>query len=163
MKTKRTLYICLCAMLAACLLGGIWLYRNRTIQRDPTQAEIDAAQAYKPASAAQAPSEKEYLLGLCTSQGDVQVGDGQYTGYTSDSLPEILHQCQQILQIVLSQEGELSICYLTTDSKQVILSYDDSGLFELVVYDQEADLMYHEINGTSTVWENFSTGLQFGS
>lgn len=154
-------------LLAVCLsisLGYVLL--NPTTDREPTAEEIAASREYVidwtavPGWEA-GMTEKEFLLNLCSFAEEKVIGDTTHTLYSSDVLPVYLHRCHDLTEIIL-RENYLYISYLAEDKDQVILAYDDNGLYELCIYDAEKDTLFHEIDGSAVIWNKFRKGFQWG-
>ena len=166
MKKRPIIYLCCISLLISILICGIQLYQGRTIQRAPTQAEIDGAQAYKIhwdspewETYAGPGSDKVQLLAMCQPQEDKQVDGTWYKSYTSSALHYCLYQCVTIGDILLSEDGILRISYYALDDRQVILSFVDEGMTELVIFHQPTNTMYRESGGEAVILENAGSGI----
>lgn len=163
---KSTLRIWL-IVLAVCLaIPVVYVLCNRSTSREATAEEIREAESYLIDWSAMAGwedgmTEKEFILSLCSHDRDEEVGGVNQSYYTSEILPERLHRFGRWME-VMERQGCLYVCYLAEDDDQVILAYTDEGIYEVCVYDEETDSMYHMIDGTSVVWNKFRNGFQFG-
>jgi len=76
-------------------------------------------------------------------------------------LGEYLYRCAELAEITLMNDT-LYLTYYCEDKDMVILAYNDQGLNEMAVHDDETDTLYHMIDGSSVVWSNFRGGFQWG-
>ena len=164
---KSTLRICLIVIAVCLVIPLIYVLCNQSSSREATAAEIAEANAYLVDWSGkegwqEGMTEKEYILSLCSHDRDETSGDVTQSYYVSDVLHTHLHRFGRWAE-VMERRGYLYVCYLTEDDDQVILAYDDEGIYEICIYDGETDTMYHMIEGTSVVWSKFRNGFQFGN
>lgn len=158
MSNKQVLKIGL-AVIAVCLIiSGIYLVVNRSTSREPTQEELETYTPY-----AVETLNTQSVLSQCTEVGEEEIGEHTYTTFTSDTLGAELYQCAEITEIIMNEAGTLHISYLDTVGRTVIIGFSDEGMIELAVYDEPTDTLFHIINGTTTVWQKFRNGIQWGA
>lgn len=164
-KQNKTLRICLIAFLVSCLISGIYLFANRSTKRLPTPEETAMAQTYVAdfnALTGKEGAKKDIILSMCVQGEDKQSRFATYKSFTSDTLSNYLYQCVEVKEILLAEDGKLSISYLALEDREVILVYDENGLFELAVYTPENDTLYYQQGEKVELWEKFRKGIQFG-
>lgn len=166
MSPKKTLVIGL-SVIAACLLFCVvFLFVNRSTQREPTAQEIEACEIYKVDWQDQLGaegSEKALILSLCTFTEEKTIGGHTYNLYSSDTLGAYLYRFREFIEIALSGDSVLYVQYYDLDGRMVTLGYADTGLQEMAVYDPETDTLYHELEGNVEVWTKFRNGIQWGA
>jgi len=163
---KRTLRICLIVLVVSLLIPVVYMATNRSTSRDATEAEIAAHQTYAVDWSAvpgweEGMTEKEFLLNLSSFQEEKEIGSNIHQVYSSDVLGEYLYRCAELAEITLMNDT-LYLTYYCEDKDMVILAYNDQGLNEMAVHDDETDTLYHMIDGSSVVWSNFRGGFQWG-
>lgn len=163
-KDKR-IFVIGAAVIAVCLLvAGIYAVLNRSTSREATPGELEAHQAYDvdwQALTEEEKTDKQVILSLCTEAGEKTVGSNTYTTYTPNGVEQHLYKFKTLDEIILTDTAVM-LSYTDADGCTVILSYDDKGLNEMAVYHPESDIMYHYINGVTTVWEKFYHGVHIG-
>lgn len=167
MSKKKTLIIGLSVIVVCLLIAGIGMIVNRSQSREATAEEIAAHVPYavdwtQVSGWQEGMSEQEFILSMCSYEGQTEVGDNVYDSYSSDTLAGFLYRCNELSDI-MALNGILYITYYPEGEDMVILGYDDSGLCEKAVYDGETDTMFHELDGTATVWTKFRNGVQWGA
>lgn len=163
---KKTVRIWVAVIVVCLLISGIYILTNRSTKREPTQQEIEAYAPYAVDWTAvpgweDGMTEKEFILSLCTYEGEQEIGSNTHKIYTSEILANYLYQCREITEIT-ELNGTLYISYFGQGEDMNIIAYDDNGLCEKAIYIAETDTLYHEINGTIEVWSKFRTGFQWG-
>ena len=119
---------------------------SRTEEASPAEivlAEKYKATAFTPTEAyltnAVSLSEKEQLLTFCTEISRTQIGDTNLLiGYSERNLKTVLAECRSVTD-VFQVNGILYISYVANDGKEVILSYSDSGFYDLCAYNSADD------------------------
>lgn len=159
-SNKKTLGIGL-GIIAVCLaVCMVYMIANRSTKREPTQAETAAAAPYAVTWQGEG-SEKEIILSMCTFLEEKTIGENLYRTYSSDSLGSKLYNFAEFMEIAESADV-LYIQYTTPEGGMVTMGYNDEGLMELAIYDQACDTLYHQLDGTTEVWEKFRNGVQWG-
>lgn len=130
-------------ILIGCLIWG-QSTSNRTLSRPLSQEEAGAYEKdllSLPDAGGRAPSAAE-VLAYCTMQGQKTIDGTRYTLYTSDTLPEYLHQCAAIREIMETAEGTVYITYTSRNAEQVTLTISGSGIMQKDIYAEKADTYY---------------------
>jgi len=72
----------------------------------------------------------------------------------------LLPHCMELREITLSGEV-LYISYIADDGKEIILTYNDEGLFDLCVYDNADDTFVFIGRGKQEKYLNFRHSTEF--
>lgn len=164
---KSTVRNCL-ILIAVCLLVSVgYVLMNRSTSREATAQEIEDHAAYlvdwtSVPGWEDGKGEKEFILSLCSYVEEQEIGSNVHQVYSSDILGDYLYRCHDLTEITV-MNGSLYITYYAEDGDMVILAYNDAGLFERAVYDAQTDTLFHEMNGSTVIWNKFRNGFQFGS
>ncbi len=172
MDKKKPLLVGL-AVIALCF-GIVLVYGllNRTTMRAPTPEETAKYEPYgihwQTATGTEG-SDVEIILGLCTFTEELTIGENRYKSYTSDTLGDYLWEYGEELSVSLYLDPEtgaekaLYIQYTNVDGETVILGYDQAeGLMEMGIFNPNADVFYHWLQGNVEVWEKFAGGVRWG-
>jgi hypothetical protein len=107
-----------------------------------------------------ATSTMDTILDLCTFKSEETVGEYVITMYTSETLPSYLHDCQEITDISVFN-GFLYIYYATHDGSSVILCYDQNGLVDKGIRNDESNTVVYYNDGQYYQSETFIDGSQY--
>ncbi len=142
----RTIF--LLALVVECILIGCLIWGksvpSRALPRRLSAEEAERYESYSislPDAGGRAPSAAG-VLAYCTFQEEKTVGSARYTFYTSDALPEYIHQCAAILEIMETSEGTVYITYTSQNAERVILTISDSGIIQKDIYAEKTDTYY---------------------
>lgn len=97
---------------------------------------------------------KESILNECEFVSETIIGNSRISTYSSDTLHQYLNSCSEITDISVSN-NYLYIYYTTTSGEEIILCYDDSGLYNKVIYSPVTDSAVIEVDGVTTTTSNF--------
>ncbi len=164
-KQNKTLRTFLIIFVVCCLTSGIYLFANRSTKRLPTPEETAMAQTYAAdfnALTGRGGAQKDIILSMCVQGENKQSRFEEYKSFTSTALSDYLYQCVEVKEILLADDGKLSVSYVALEDREVILVYDQDGLFELAVYTPANDTLYYQQGEKVEVWEKFRSGIQFG-
>lgn len=162
--SRRTFRILIGVIVLCLVIGFAAMYFGRTQQRQATAEEMAASMPYRvhwQEALGSEESDLDIILSLCIQGEDVTIGSNTYKTYISDSLPRYLHNCATLTEILQGADGSLNISYTDSQERLIILGYNAEGLVELGIYDPKTDVMFHDIGGSVTVWENFRSGQSF--
>ena len=153
--------------------------------RDATQEELEYYHAFltdwKAVSGVDASlSEMDIILSMCTLKESQSTGTTESTGttnapgttnatvagdtadtggkYTSELVPKHLYRYKSDLAIDV-QDGILIVAYMDKENHYVLITYDDKGLREMIVHNQNDDVAFFEKDGVAQVTTNFSYSI----
>lgn len=79
---------------------------------------------------------KDSILRYCTEVSIDNIDGYEITTYESDVLANYLYNCESIIDIA-EMNGSLYVTYLTSDNENVVLNYNEEGLLDKCVYENE--------------------------
>lgn len=97
---------------------------------------------------------------LCQEIKSETIGGYIITSYTSETLEDYLFDCKEIVDIS-EMNGFFYVGYLTNSGKEVLLCYQEDGLYNKSVYENATDTAYIETTEEATVYENFRNGSSY--
>lgn len=148
-------------LVIAVLETGIWAVKFRVTERKATRAEIEVHENYlvdwsRIPSRQEGMTDKDLILSLCQV---LEQDEDPAAFYTSDTLEQILWQCETVEEISLA-DGILAVTYMTEDGERVTLRYGDDGNTGLWVHDTKKDTLYAQTGDGATVITNYYRGLR---
>lgn len=100
---------------------------------------------------------KSDILAMCTLVDSYPCGDTTARIYSSQTLPELLYQCDTIVEISVLHET-LYVQYVTTAGVEVCLAYTDAGFHDAAIYFPDTDTAIIDYGTSATQIENFRYG-----
>ena len=182
--TKKKVIIIIIAVVVYTIIGALVLSSGSTT-RDATQEELVYYHAFLTdwkaiPGADTSLSEKDIILSMCTLKESQSTGTTDSTGatnatgttnatvpegtgdtsgkYTSELVPKYLYRYESNLAIDV-QDNILIVAYMDKEDHYVLITYDDKGLREMIVHNQNDDVAFFEKDGVAQVMTNFSYSI----
>lgn len=122
-----------------------------------TTLDADAAGQYAIYRVSGGPYSASDILDMCTLVDSYPCGDTTARIYSSQTLPELLYQCDTIVEISVLHET-LYVQYVTTAGVEVCLAYTDAGFHDAAIYFPDSDTAIIDYDTSTTKIENFRYG-----
>lgn len=176
--TKKKVIILIIAVVVYTVIASLAV-SGISQTRDATQEELEYYHAFltdwKAVSGVDASlSEMDIILSMCTLKESQSTGTTESTGttnatvagdtadtggkYTSELVPKHLYRYKSDLAIDV-QDGILIVAYMDKENHYVLITYDDKGLREMIVHNQNDDVAFFEKDGVAQVTANFSYSI----
>lgn len=105
-------------------------------------------------------SEKSALISLLTESSCETIGNSVLRIYDAQNLETIITECSKLKE-VFQVNGYLYIRYSAKDGRDVMMSYSDTGLHEICVYDKTTDIAYYMLGNRKSKLFNFRAGSHY--
>ena len=179
--TKKKVIIILIAVVVYTIIGALVLSSGSTT-RDATPEELEYYHAFLTDWKAipgvdTSLSEMEIILSMCTlketqstdttnptgttgtTNATVPEGTVDTTGkYTSELVPKYLYRYESNLAIDV-QDNILIVAYMDKEHHYVLTTYDETGIRQMIVHNQNDDVAFFEEDGVAHVTTNFSYSI----
>ena len=176
--TKKKVIILIIAVVVYTVIASLAV-SGISQTRDATQEALEYYHAFltdwKAVSGVDASlSEMDIILSMCTLKESQSTGTTESTGttnatvagdtadtggkYTSELVPKHLYRYKSDLAIDV-QDGILIVAYMDKENHYVLITYDDKGLREMIVHNQNDDVAFFEKDGVAQVTTNFSYSI----
>jgi hypothetical protein len=94
-----------------------------------------------------------------TTNATVPEGTADTTGkYTSELVPKYLYRYESNLAIDV-QDNILVVAYMDKEDHYVLTTYDETGIRQMIVHNQNDDVAFFEEDGVAQVMTNFSYSI----
>ena len=176
--TKKKVIILIIAVVVYTVIASLAV-SGISQTRDATQEELEYYHAFLTdwkaiPGADTSLSEKDIILSMCTLKESQSTGTTESTGttnatvagdtadtggkYTSELVPKHLYRYKSDLAIDV-QDGILIVAYMDKENHYVLVTYDENGLREMIVHNQNDDVAFFEKDGVAQVMTNFSYSI----